>query len=130
MVIEVFLPQVVGTLKPSINSSRPVLLPVLLLVLPPVTLPVSPRLAPCLTPCLAPLTPCSLMVVGTLNSSILVGTLKPRQGVKVSLGGSLRGNRSVLLGCFLGGFQHPLYEGISRLGYFQLSTLIWLGGIS
>ena len=52
------------------------------------------------------------------------------QVVKVSLGGSLRGNRSVLLGCFLGGFQHPLYEGISRLGYFQLSTLIWLGGIS
>ena len=32
--------------------------------------------------------------------------------------------------CFLGGFQPPLYEGISRLGYFQPSTLAWLVGIS
>ena len=35
-----------------------------------------------------------------------------------------------ILGCFLGGFQQPLYEGILRLGYFQPSTLAWLLGIS
>ena len=67
MVIEVFLPQVLGTLKPSIISFRPIspLAPVSLPVSPPVSLPVSLS------------HPMSLMVVGTLHCSILVGTLKP-----------------------------------------------------
>ena len=66
------MPQVVGTLKPSIISFSPVLPPVLPLsrslschLSHPVSLPVSLS------------HPMPLMVVGTLHCSILVGTLKP-----------------------------------------------------
>ena len=70
-----FLPQVVGTLKPSIISfhlSRPCLAPCLA----PVSLPVSPlvSLLVCLAPCLAPSRPClsrSLFVSPLVSSRSL-----------------------------------------------------------
>ena len=50
------------------------------------------------------------------------------QVVKVSPGGSFSAS-TVFWGCFLGVFSKLLYEGILKLGYKLLSTLIWLLGI-
>ena len=87
------LPPVLLPVSPPVSLpvwlpvSPPVSLPVSLPVSPPVLLPVSPPVSPPVLlpvslPVSPPLMPCSLMVVGTLNCSILVGTLKPRQGAR------------------------------------------------
>ena len=82
MVIEVFLPQVVGTLKPSIISFRPVLPPVLPLshslscpLSHPVSHPLSRSLSHSLIPC--PSWWWGPYIVPFWWGSILVGTLKP-----------------------------------------------------
>ena len=72
MVIEVFLPQVEGTLKPSIILFHPVLPPDL-----PLSRSLSCPLSHPLSRSLSHSHPMPLMVVGTLHCSILVGTLKP-----------------------------------------------------
>ena len=81
MVIKAFLPQVVGTLKPSIISFRPISPPVLPLSHS-LSCPLShPRSCPLSCPLSHPLshslTPCPSWWWGTLHCSILVGTLKP-----------------------------------------------------
>ena len=72
MVIKVFLPQVVGTLKPSIISFCPISPPVL-----PLSHSLSCPLSHSLSRSLSFSHPMPLMVVRTLHCSILVGALKP-----------------------------------------------------